>query len=376
MGITARELNRATLARQLLLQREPLGVVDAVRRLVALQAQHPASPYLALWNRLRDFAPADLDAAFAEHAVVKATLMRITLHAVHADDWPAFRAAMQPTLRAGRFDSRLTATGVTPDDAEALAARLVEFAHQPRSVAGIKAWLEDLGVAPEPGVMRALRGYTPVLHAPTGGPWSFGQRPSYLAATPPALDPDACAAGLQLLLRRYLEGFGPASVADVAQFAMVQRGRVTAALESLAGVVERLDGPDGKPLYDVPGAPRPPGETPAPPRLMAMWDSTLLAYADRARVIPPEYRKLVTRVNGDVLPTLLVDGYVAGVWRPAEGGIEASAFHPLPADTWDAVAAEAVALQRLLADREPQVYSRYNHWWRDLPTAEARLLPG
>lgn len=373
MGITARELNRATLARQLLLEREPLEVVDAVQRLVALQAQHPASPYIALWNRLRDFAPADLDTAFAERTVVKATLMRITLHAVHADDWPAFRAAVQPTLRAARFDSRLTATGVTPQEAEALAARLVQFAHEPRSVADIKAWLEQLGVAPEPGVMRALRGYTPVLHAPTGGPWSFGQRPSYLAATPPALDPVAVAAGLQLLVRRYLQGFGPASVADVAQFGMVQRGRVAAALAELD--VEQVDGPDGKPLYDVPGAPRPPEDAPAPPRLMPMWDSTLLAYADRARVIPPEYRKLVTRVNGDVLPTLLVDGYVAGVWRPADGGIEASAFQPLPADTWDALAAEAAALQELLADREPRVYSRYNHWWRDLPTAETRLLP-
>ena len=94
---------------------------------------------------------------------------------------------------------------------------------------------------------------------------------------------------------------------------------------------------------------------------MAMWDSTLLAYADRSRIIPPEYRKLVMRNNGDALPTLLVDGYVTGVWRPIDGGIEATAFHPLPDDAWDGLAAEARALLAFLADREPAVYRRYAH---------------
>ena len=108
---------------------------------------------------------------------------------------------------------------------------------------------------------------------------------------------------------------------------------------------------------------------------MAMWDSTLLAYSDRSRIIPPEYRTLVMRNNGDVLPTLLVDGYVAGVWRPVEGGIEASAFHRLTADDWNGLAAEARALVAFLADREPTVYRRYAHWWtKGLPNAEVRIL--
>src|SRR3954447_19511846 len=100
MTLTTPELNRATLARQLLLAREPLSVVNAVRRVVALQAQSPASPYLALWNRITDFDAADLDAAYADHSVVKASLMRITLHAVVADDYPAFQHAVLPMLRA------------------------------------------------------------------------------------------------------------------------------------------------------------------------------------------------------------------------------------------------------------------------------------
>ena len=118
------------------------------------------------------------------------------------------------------------------------------------------------------------------------------------------------------------------------------------------------------------------GSEPAVPRLMAMWDSILLAYADRGRVIPPAYQALVTRTNGDVLPTVLVDGYVAGVWRAVREGIEVTAFHPLPGDTWQGLAREARALVPFLAARDPEVYRRYHHWWARLPRAEVRLLPG
>ncbi|MFE5919114.1 winged helix DNA-binding domain-containing protein [Streptomyces sp. NPDC056468] len=375
--ITARELNRATLSRQLLLEREPLTVADAVRRVVALQAQHPASPYLALWNRVAGFAPAELDAAISGRAVVKATLMRITLHAVHAGDYPVFRAAMQPTLYASRLGFRFADAGLTPADADELVPELLAFACRPRTSAQMQAWVEErLGVEKKDGAWWGLKAYAPLHHAPTGGPWSFGLRPSFVAAgTEPvpegrAVDPQA----LQTLILRYLAGFGPASVADVAQFAMVQRAPVRQALSALDGTIEQVQGPDGNTLFDLPAAPRPPADTPAPPRLMAMWDSILLAYADRSRVIPPAYRPLVIRNNGDVLPTLLVDGYVAGVWRPVQGGIEATAFHSLSPATWDGLAAEAQSLKALLGEREAEVYSRYHHWWAKLPKTEARML--
>ncbi len=105
---------------------------------------------------------------------------------------------------------------------------------------------------------------------------------------------------------------------------------------------------------------------------MPMWDSTLLAYADRSRIIPEEYRRIVIRQNGDVLPTMLVDGYVAGVWRPLEGGIEATAFHPLSDAAWSGLETEARGLVAFLADREPAVYRRYAHWWSALPEREVR----
>ncbi|MFJ6759332.1 winged helix DNA-binding domain-containing protein [Streptomyces sp. NPDC091273] len=383
MTITARELNRATLGRQLLLNREPLTVPEGVRRVVALQAQHPASPYLALWNRLAAFTPADLDAAFTGRSVVKATLMRITLHAVHAEDYPVFRTAMEPTLYASRLGARFGVAGLTPADAGELLPDLLAFARRPRTSAEMQAWTgERLGAGQRDGAWWGLKAYAPLHHAPTDAPWSFGLRPSFVAAgtgtVPVALpvpaDRAAETEALQALILRYLAGFGPASVADVAQFALVKRTDVRAALRALDAVVEQLRGPDGGTLFDLPGALRPPAETPAPPRLMAMWDSILLAYADRSRVIPPAYRPLVIRRNGDVLPTLLVDGHVAGVWRPLQGGIEATAFHPLPAAAWDGLAAEAHSLTALLDDRERAVYSRYHHWWAKLPDTDVRML--
>jgi Winged helix DNA-binding domain len=376
MRLTARRLNRATLGRQLLLGREPLAVVEAVRRVVALQAQQPASPYIALWNRLAGFDPAELDAAFAGQAVVKATLIRITLHAVHADDYPAFHNAMLPSLRASRLtDRRYTTSGLTTADADALLPELLELATRPRTKAEIEELLTARLGAPNPRAWWALRTFAPLLHAPTGGPWSFGPRSSFVAA-PTRLPPERRPESVRWLVRRYLEGFGPASVQDVAQFSLLRRPVVRDALDALAAGVERLEGPDGAELFDVTGSPRPPEDAPAPPRLLPMWDSILLAYADRSRVVPPDYRRLVARSNGDVLPTLLVDGHVAGVWRPVEGGIEATAFHPLPKQAWTGLTAEAAALVAFLSDREPLVFRRYAHWWSTLPGAEVRLLPG
>ncbi|MFE9450915.1 winged helix DNA-binding domain-containing protein [Streptomyces sp. NPDC006739] len=379
MEISARELNRATLARQLLLRREPITVGDAVRRVVALQAQHPASPYVALWNRIAGFDPAELDAAFADGTVVKATLMRITLHAVHGADHKGFREAMQETLYASRLGHRFAAAGLTPEDAHRLLPELLRFTGRPRTAAELQGWLEErLGAEKKAGAWWGLKAYAPLLHVPTGGPWSFGARASFVTApTPPALPagrtgvPEA----LQDLVLRHLAAFGPASVADVARFATVRRASVRRALDALDGAVEELTGPDGTALFDLPGAPRPAADTPAPPRLLGMWDSVLLAHADRGRVLPPALRPLVIRVNGDVLPTLLVDGRVVGVWRPAEAGVEATAFEDLPGEAWTALAAEARSLSALLTAREPRAYAYYGHWWAKLPAGDVRLLP-
>lgn len=374
MRLTARQLNRATLDRQLLLERGRLDVVDAVRRVVALQAQEPPSPYVALWNRIEDFDARELDTAFATHAVVKASLLRLTLHAVTADDYPVFHSAMLPSLRASRLnDRRFRATGLTTADADAIVAELLEHAGQPRTGVELEALVtQRFGVLPKPGGWWALRMFSRVLHHPTGGPWSFGLRPSYAAAR--HQDRLDHAESVRRLVARYLEGFGPANPLDVSQFTLLGRPLVRTAIKELGDAVVQLEGPDGSVLFDVPAGTVPDDDVPAPPRLMAMWDSVLLAYADRSRLIPPDYRRAVIQGNGDVLPTLLVDGQVAGVWRPVDGGIEATAFQRLPKRAWDGLAGEAAALLAFLADREPTIYRRYARWWATLPEGDVRLL--
>ncbi len=178
------------------------------------------------------------------------------------------------------------------------------------------------------------------------------------------------------LVRRYLEAFGPASEADIARFAELARAPVRATLAAMANGLSRYTGPDGTLLHDVPDGAVPPEDTPAPPRLMAMWDSTLLVYEDRSRILPAVYQPLVIRSNGDTLPTILVDGHVAGVWRPTDGGIEITAFHQLDDAARAGLAGEAVSLIRFLAPRQPGVYGRYGRWWTDLPAAEVRTLAG
>ncbi len=377
MDLTALQLNRGSLGRQMLLQRESLDVAGAVRRCAALQAQEAASPYLALWNRLNGFDPADLDAALTSFSVVRATLMRITLHVVHADDYPEFHNTMLPHLRGARLlDRRYTSTGLSVADADALLPHLAEFAARPRTGEEIQEFLTArLGERKE-RLWWALRTYAPLHHVPSGPPWAFDGERSFVAA-PAKPGPESQLESVQKLLLRYLAAFGPATAHDFSQFSLLTMPVVRYALSSLDSKLEKLSGPGKTVLFDIPGAWLPDGDIPAPPRLLPMWDSVLLAYRDRGRVVPPEYRTLIFRRNGDVLPTVLVDGYVAGVWRVVEGGVEVTAFRKLDAETWRGLAVEAGALMTLLAGRDPAVYRRYAHWWdKDMPSAETRVLSG
>jgi hypothetical protein len=194
-------------------------------------------------------------------------------------------------------------------------------------------------------------------------------------AAPSTLPAEARQASLDVLVRRYLQGFGPAAAVDISRFTLLARATVREALDRLGDDIVRHEGPDGVTLFDAAdGEPAP--DVSAPPRLLPMWDSVLLAYDDRSRVMPPDYRSLVIRRNGDVLPTLLVDGHVAGVWRFVDDAVEATAFKTLDRAAWAGLAAEAGALVALLRDRDPGVYRRYHHWWQQLPdAAEVRLLP-
>ncbi|GLY18183.1 hypothetical protein Kisp01_51970 [Kineosporia sp. NBRC 101677] len=373
--LTARQLNRATLERQMLLQRVYREVPDAIAQLVGLQAQEPASPYLTLWNRLSGFDPAALDRAFADRSVVKATLMRLTLHAVNHHDYAPFYAAMNRRVRGSRVgDARFTVSGLTGEEADALFPVLHQFAgKQARTGPEFEAHLAEQLNGLREGLWWALKSYAPLHYAPTGGPWSFKGRLSFRTADR-AWEKVTTEQGIRVLAERYLRAFGPASIADFAQFTLHTRATAGAAFAALDTV--QRPGPDGVQLFDLPDCTVPDDDITAPARLLPMWDSTLLAYSERARIIPPAYRPQVIRRNGNVLATILIDGLVAGVWRLLDGRVEVTAFHRLPESDWAELAVESDALLRFLGDRDPKLYSAYHHWWaKGFDSEEIRLLP-
>ncbi len=367
------QLNRATLQRQRLLRREPATVSEVVRRIVALQAQSPPAPYIALWNRIAGLDLDTVDQAFADRSLVKASLMRVTLHAVDATDYPVFHAASTPLLRASRLnDRRYRSTGLTTEDADAAVPPLLEFLETPRSKAEI---LDHLArdVSDEPRLWWALKTYAPLVHSPTGQPWSFDRNTHYERAS--ALDRPSIDDAVRSLVRRYLAGFGPATIADFAQFSLQPMSVARPAFKAMRDELVTHTTIDGDELFDLPDAPDlPAADTPAPPRLMAMWDSTLLAYRDRSRIIPDNHRPHVIRRNGDVLPTVLVDGRVAGVWKTGPGCIEIGALEPIDPDSWEALDNEACLLLSALADRDHNIVGRTGTWWPKLPISSTHTV--
>ena len=364
---TRNALTHETMVRQGLASRRPVGVTDAVRSVLALQAQEPAAPYLALWNRIDGFDPTDLDRALVDGAIVKASLFRFTLHAVAANDIPWARAAMQRRVRDAGYHDVLDDMGLTAERVDDLLERLSTVMAAPHDNSAVERMLAEL--VPESGdparLWSALRVVGAFRHAATSGPWSFGRRPAFLPCTVAADDE---AAAIAELVRRYLAAFGPATVVDMAQFTILKRSTLREVIASMSDVVA-VAGPDGSQLLDVFGGdpPQDAEMAPLPPRRLGMWDSVLLAYEDRSRVIPDEHRPHVIRRNGDVLPTVLVDGLVRGTWRASTDAIEVRAFEPLDDATLDDLDHEARDLRRLLSDREPAVFSRFGRWWDRLP---------
>ena len=334
MRLTERQLNRTLLRRQLLVEREPVGVVEAVRRLVGLQAQQAAAPYVALWNRIADFAPAELDAAFAEHRIVKATLLRITLHAVAVEDREVFHAAMVQTLRAARLGDRAVHPHRTDQRRRRCQrAHLLTFLAEPRSNAEVDAFFaERFPDLPETGIWWALRTYAPLIAWSRAAPVDLRPPPGLSGGSVPGVA--ECDGRTPARHGRA----GPALSGGVRTRDPGRPGPVLHPVrppvkQAFADLTDELvehTGPDGKPVYDLAGQVIADEDTSVPPRLLGMWDNAA-AGRHRPRPADPraEHRATVIRRNGDVLPMLLVDGYVAGVWRPVEEGIEATAFRRL-----------------------------------------------
>jgi hypothetical protein len=335
--LTRRDLNRAVLARQCLLTRVRAPLPRVLERVAGLQAQYAPSMYLGLWSRVEGFHRETLTRALERRSVVQGTLLRSTIHLVSAGDYWPFAVA----VRAPRRDwyLRVSRLGADPGPYEAAAATLSDtLAERGRLRRGE---IDEL-------VGRELRDgvglWLDLVRVPPSGTWERRRADHYAAAEewlgPPQVGVDDAR---ELVVRRYLRGFGPATALDVAGWSGLPVASVAAVLARLP--VRRFRMEDGAVLVDLPRAPLPGADAAAPVRFLPTWDATLLVHARRARILPEEYRPLVfsTRRPQSV-PTFLVDGAVGGTWRYEEGRVRTEEFAPLPVRTRRELAAEGERL--------------------------------
>jgi hypothetical protein len=331
--VTARQLNRTTLLRQSLLARSTDDPATAIGRLAGLQAQYANSPFIALWSRLERFAVADLERALDDRSVVKAGVIRATLHLVDPADYPAYSVA-SATARIASWRPTADRVGIPTID---LHRRLLAFANEPRTVAEMEANLEEIlpdsalaGRAPG-GVnhvaFRMADAHGWLVHVPPSGHWGSFAKPRYVDASiwlPRATRPDPDEA-LRTAIERYLRTYGPASDADFGKWIGQPRlPRVRAAIAALGERIARYRGPDGRELVDLAGSRLATGDEPAPGRFLARWDEVLIGYDRRDRILPDAVAgDVIRRKNGDFLPSFTDDGYVAGTWSVASSLAEA-----------------------------------------------------
>lgn len=345
--LTTRQLNRALLARQLLLERATGGIGPAVEAVGGLQTQHAPSGYIGLWSRLAGLRRADYTRALHERRLIQGWLMRVTIHTVSAADYwlmavAVRRARRQWWLRAWRGQgseasmreaakvvSELLADG--PMRQRELHARMAERGYPREVTNGAGLWVDLVRVPPQ-------------------GTWEKPRADNYGLAShwlPPVEVGENEAQ--EHLVRRYLAGFGPAALADMS-------GWTGLPVSDLRPIVARLElrrfrDQAGRELLDLPDAPLPDPETPAPPRFLGSFDPNLLVQARRAQILPEEYRPIIfTTKAPQSFHTFLLDGQVAGTWRLAEGRVELRPLRALTADERRALEEEAHQLETFAAD--------------------------
>lgn len=312
--LSLRELNRATLQRQLLLRRaESLSIGAAVAQLVGLQAQYPGPPYIGLWTRLAALERSALASQLDAHALVRATLLRGTLHLCTSDDYASFRAVLQPMLSKGlQAVLRERMSGI---DVAALTADARHCLKDgPRTFTELRSFLAER----HPGLDERAMGYAvrmslPLVQVPGAGAWGFAGDPPFMLADVWLGRALSTAQDPKPLIRRYLAAFGPATLRDFQTWSGLSVAAET--VEELRCELRVFATEEGRELFDVEGAPLPDGSTPAPPRFLPEYDNLMLGHADRTRVIPSEYRPQIFLSALRVRSTFLIDGFVHGAWR-------------------------------------------------------------
>jgi len=346
--LTTRALNRALLARQLLLERSAKSLADALEQVGGLQTQYAPAGYIGLWTRLVGFERPMLTRALEKRRVIQATMMRATIHTVSAADyWPMTvgvrRVRREWFVKVGRRE-------IGDMDMEGAAAAVrEELRDRPMRIDALTERLVARGFAPRTAPWAGM--WVDLVRVPPSGTWERRRADVYGLADqwlpPPAiLGEDE---GIEHLIRRYLGAFGPAALKDIAGWMGLNVGQMRHVADALN--LRRVVDEAGRPLVDLPGAPLPDPETPAPVRFLPVWDASLLVHARRTQILPEAYRPLVfnTRTPHSV-NTFLVNGQVAGSWRYEKGEVELSPFGRLAGADRTALEKEAAAVAAFHAD--------------------------
>jgi Winged helix DNA-binding domain len=334
--LSARQLNRAVLARQLLLGRVRASLPRALERMAGIQAQYAPAMYVGLWSRVEGFRRDDLTRALERRAVVQGTLLRATIHLVCASDYWPFAIAVREARRT--WWRRTQGKGFADADVAAAVERLAaRLAHGPVDQAGLDALA---GEPPIPGIGL----WVDLVRVPPSGTWERRRADRYASAVwwlgPPDIEP---AAARRFVVERYLRGFGPARPGDVAAWAGLPVRETVAALDDLP--LRRYRDEAGQLLLDWPGAPLPAEDVEAPVRFLSNWDAILLAHARAKGVLPEDLRPAVfNNRNPQSVATVLVDGSVAAIWRYDGDAVRIEPLRTLPQPERRAVDDEAERL--------------------------------
>jgi hypothetical protein len=349
--LSTRELNRATLHRQLLLERSKMSALAAVEQLVGLQAQVPNVPYLALWSRLRDFRPDDLADHLRDRTVVRAALMRSTIHLVTAADAIGLQPLMRPVMV--RTFSGTSWSRQVRSDVDAIVAQGRALLKERRlSRAQLGAQLRERWPDHDPAALSAAVTYLlPLVQVTPRGVWGESGQAVWSLTEDWLNESPGTEMTPEDMVLRYLAAFGPASVMDIQAWCGLTRLREVS--DRLGSKLRRFSTDEGGELVDLPDAPRPDPDTPAPVRFLPEYDNALLSYADRRRVISgTEYVPLLGGPGGYV-GTLMVDGFVCAMWAvrrdKARARMEIRPSLPFPADDRDEVVAEGARLLEFVA---------------------------
>lgn len=350
--MSPRELNRALLARQMLIKRRKVSATRVIEHLVGMQSQLPNSPYVGLWSRIIGFRHSELARLYDERKVVRIAMMRSTIHLVTAADCLSLRPVVQQVLdRSSNLGAAKTLSAADHDEIEAIGRSLVEAEPITFNDLGRRLnerWPDRHGES----MARAIRTRIPLVQVPPRGIWGKTGQATHTSAELWLGQPLNAGGSIKSLVLRYLAAFGPATVMDAQAWSGLTRLADT--FDELRPTLVTFRDEKGREVFDIPTAPRPGGDTGAPVRFLPEFDNVLLAYKDRSRIIADKYRPRIYPNNGMIQPSILVDGFVQGKWKIFATGKKATltieAFRRFTKNEKSEIEAEGKSLLEFVAE--------------------------